>query len=149
MKNYIVYNKTTGEIIRNGMCSDDSFDLQASELEGLVEGIGTFFTCFIKENAVHYYTAEQSVLKQTRQLYYMQWSNESFSWVDQRSNETRNVEQWIIIKSQRNQLLISSDWTQMPDVSITTKAAWADYRQQLRDIPIQPDPFNIIWPTSP
>ena len=27
--------------------------------------------------------------------------------------------------------------------------AWRTYRQQLRDVTSQPDPFNIVWPTPP
>lgn len=56
---------------------------------------------------------------------------------------------WPAIRAQRDALLAQSDWTQMPDVSISTKAAWAEYRQALRDITQQSDPHNIVWPTSP
>lgn len=53
-------------------------------------------------------------------------------------------------KELRNKLLIESDWTQMPDVSIATKAAWATYRQELRDITTQAGyPTEITWPTPP
>lgn len=52
-------------------------------------------------------------------------------------------------RKKRNDLLTSSDWTQLPDVPIATKEAWAVYRQALRDITLQPDPFNIVWPTPP
>ena len=34
----------------------------------------------------------------------------------------------------RNQLLTASDWTQLPDAQCD-KAAWATYRQALRDFP--------------
>jgi hypothetical protein len=37
----------------------------------------------------------------------------------------------------------------MPDVNISTKESWAIYRQALRDITNQADPFNITWPTPP
>jgi hypothetical protein len=30
-----------------------------------------------------------------------------------------------------------------------TKEVWAAYRQALRDVTLQPDPFNIVWPTPP
>jgi hypothetical protein len=53
------------------------------------------------------------------------------------------------IRAKRNQLLESSDWTQLPDVPPETKTAWATYRQQLRDITAQADPFNITWPIPP
>jgi len=53
--------------------------------------------------------------------------------------------QWSVIRSQRNQMLKDSDWTQVADVPVD-KTAWATYRQELRDITTQPDPFNITWP---
>jgi hypothetical protein len=53
------------------------------------------------------------------------------------------------IRTLRNDLLDASDWTQIND-STADKAAWATYRQALRDIPTQNGfPFTIEWPTSP
>lgn len=50
----------------------------------------------------------------------------------------------------RSCLLKETDWTQLPDVPLATKTAWATYRQQLRDITDQPNyPFEIEWPESP
>lgn len=52
--------------------------------------------------------------------------------------------------AKRARLLSASDWTQLPDVPLTTKAAWATYRQALRDITAQPGyPLDIVWPVSP
>ena len=59
------------------------------------------------------------------------------------------VDPWIEIREIRSGRLMGSDWTQMPDVSLETKQAWAVYRQQLRDITNQPDPLNIVWPEPP
>jgi hypothetical protein len=53
--------------------------------------------------------------------------------------------QWQVVRTQRNQMLKDTDWTQLSD-SPVDKAAWALYRQALRDITQQPDPFNITWP---
>jgi hypothetical protein len=53
--------------------------------------------------------------------------------------------QWAVIRNQRNQMLKDSDWTQVAD-SPVDKSAWATYRQALRDITTQLDPFNITWP---
>ena len=53
------------------------------------------------------------------------------------------------IKEKRNKLLQQSDWTQLPDVKLTNKQAWADYRQQLRDILKQGIVENPVWPTMP
>jgi hypothetical protein len=54
------------------------------------------------------------------------------------------------IKQKRNDLLLESDWTQLPDVPLTTKEAWATYRQALRDITSQEGyPTSIAWPVAP
>ena len=52
----------------------------------------------------------------------------------------------------RNVLLANSDWTQLPDVTLTAeqKAEWAAYRQALRDVPAQAGfPVTINWPVIP
>lgn len=50
---------------------------------------------------------------------------------------------------QRNRLLQASDWTQVPDAPVD-QAAWATYRQQLRDLPENTDdPRDVVWPQKP
>jgi hypothetical protein len=53
--------------------------------------------------------------------------------------------QWQVIRTQRNQMLKDTDWTQVEDAPVD-KAKWAMYRQKLRDITKQSDPFKIDWP---
>jgi len=60
----------------------------------------------------------------------------------------RTSNQWANVRSERNTLLAQSDWTQLPDAPVNA-AIWASYRQALRDITSQPDPFNIAWPVPP
>jgi len=53
------------------------------------------------------------------------------------------------VRSQRNQNLKDSDWTQVDDAPVD-KAAWATYRQALRDVPTQSGfPWDVTWPTQP
>jgi hypothetical protein len=59
--------------------------------------------------------------------------------------QSRIDTQWQVIRTQRNQMLKDSDWTQVADAPVD-KTAWSLYRQELRDITTQPDPFNITWP---
>lgn len=66
-------------------------------------------------------------------------------WVDPRTPEMM----WDEIRTKRNLLLAASDWTQLPDVQLANKDEWATYRQALRDVTNQTDPFNIVWPTPP
>ena len=56
--------------------------------------------------------------------------------------------EWAKVREQRNQLLLASDWTQLGDAPVD-QTAWAQYRQQLRDVTLQADPYNILWPTAP
>jgi hypothetical protein len=57
-------------------------------------------------------------------------------------------EQWAIVRAERNAKLLASDWTQVLDAPVDA-AAWAEYRQALRDITEQADPFAIMWPPIP
>lgn len=53
------------------------------------------------------------------------------------------------IRTERNKLLIDSDWTQVADAPVN-KEIWAAYRQALRDITNQESfPFNITYPEKP
>jgi hypothetical protein len=53
------------------------------------------------------------------------------------------------VRTERNQLLAASDWTQVADAPVD-QAAWATYRQALRDITTQTGfPENVTWPARP
>ena len=53
------------------------------------------------------------------------------------------------IRNWRNAELAACDWTQVAD-STADKAAWATYRQALRDLPASnKDPKKIKFPTRP
>lgn len=71
------------------------------------------------------------------------WSEEAIA--------SATEQQWSSIRSRRNQLLAESDWTQISDspLSVEEKELWATYRQELRDMTQQADPFDISWPTAP
>ena len=61
----------------------------------------------------------------------------------------RNTTQSAVVRSIRNAKLTESDWTQIADAP-ADKAAWATYRQALRDISSQEGfPMTITWPDAP
>ena len=61
----------------------------------------------------------------------------------------RDAEQAAIARAGRNAQLKESDWTQVADAPVD-KAAWAVYRQALRDVTSQAGfPWTIDWPTQP
>jgi hypothetical protein len=45
-------------------------------------------------------------------------------------------------------LLLASDWTQLPDVNLANQAEWDAYRQALRLIATSPTP-DPMWPVMP
>jgi hypothetical protein len=63
--------------------------------------------------------------------------------------DNRIENKWIEIRDQRAQLLQESDWTQLGDIPQSVRDSWTTYRQQLRDITNQSNPFSIVWPTKP
>jgi hypothetical protein len=56
------------------------------------------------------------------------------------------------LRAERNNRLALCDWTQVADapLSVEQKAAWAAYRQELRDLPENTeDAANPEWPSQP
>jgi len=61
----------------------------------------------------------------------------------------KDAEQAKSVRDDRTKRLSDSDWTQIAD-STADKAAWATYRQALRDITAQAGfPWTITWPDAP
>lgn len=72
------------------------------------------------------------------------WDWSTAEWVQNKDHAI------LLAKRKRADLLAESDWTQMPDVSMSTKTQWASYRQALRDITTQAGyPLEIVWPEKP
>ena len=74
---------------------------------------------------------------------------EMHGWSEEQFLEAYKPDMWGEIREKRDDLLLETDWTQNPDVPDATKAKWQTYRQALRDVPSQSDPYNITWPTKP
>lgn len=70
-------------------------------------------------------------------------AEESQALIDQQQDDIKKKRQ------KRNALLALSDWTQLNDAPVD-RAAWANYRQALRDLPQQNGfPHLINWPVAP
>ena len=58
--------------------------------------------------------------------------------------------QWTSVRAQQREKLYASDWTcSVTDYEVPNKAEWVQYRQALRDVTRQADPFAIVWPVAP
>ena len=69
--------------------------------------------------------------------------------MDQDAKDALDAQQAASVRSQRTQKLAESDWTQVADAPVD-KAAWAVYRQGLRDVTAQTGfPWEVTWPAQP
>lgn len=91
------------------------------------------------------------------------YNNEKQRIVDEQKAKEEAIEAardyWEELRTSRNQKLTESDWTQIPDSSLTEeqKIAWQTYRQALRDLPenitdpklLVSNPNYSSWPVKP
>ena len=64
-----------------------------------------------------------------------------------------------LLRLQRNQRILSTDWSQLGDVPVGIKTTYESYRQALRDLPASANPkldadgnldqTSFTWPTEP
>ena len=76
------------------------------------------------------------------------------NWIQTDASETeisgRIIQKWAEIREHRSELLKECDWTVLSDTPLSSSLEnWKTYRQELRDITSQENPFNIIWPNQP
>ena len=124
-----------GEVVRYG-----NAEVSPEPPQGCQRLIGV-----LPPNAPRYWDGEVFILKPPPPSAHHTFDYTTKQWIDPRTPET----EWPLVRAKRDSLLSKSDWTQLPDVPSATKEAWTTYRQSLRDITEQPDPFNIVWPTPP
>lgn len=81
------------------------------------------------------------------------WDWATRAWADPRSDAQRRAQQWAAVRARRQRLLAASDWTDTASAPYRLGQelydAWQEYRQELRDITLQPDPADIEWPSPP
>lgn len=74
------------------------------------------------------------------------WSIQTLSAEEQAAKQAQQAS---IVRRDRNNRLMESDWTQVADAPVD-KAAWAGYRQALRDLSKQSGfPWDVHWPSQP
>lgn len=125
-----------GEIVSTGHCIESQLKYQAFPGATIAEGRAEFGK---------QYRASDGTLKPIppKPSEYHKFDYNTKQWV------ADVAAAWAGARAERDRRLQETDWTQLPDVPLETKEAWAVYRQALRDITEQPDPFNIQWPVPP
>lgn len=135
---HTIYIKSTGQIEKIVSAPADMLSLQFNaDTHGSIEG--SF------DDSGFYIEAARPVAMPTKPSEYHVFDYTTKQWTDPRTPDS----EWPLIRFERDRRLAASDWTQLPDVPLATKQTWAAYRQALRDVTEQPDPFNIVWPAAP
>jgi hypothetical protein len=127
---FTIYDSFTGRIKRQSLSND------ARHGEGALEGNFSASTHYVKRGE-----AVELPPKMANEPHFDYLLER---WVDVVGVDPRSV------LEHRNKLLSQSDWTQLADVPLETKAQWVAYRQALRDITTQPGyPIDVVWPEKP
>lgn len=137
---YSIYDKMSGQILRVVKCPDTQIAAQYDL---------TSENCLVGEypDDRYYVNDGAPVALPPKPSEHHVFDYTTKQWVDPRTPET----EWPLVRAKRDRLLQQSDWAALPDVPLTTekRAEWAVYRQALRDVTLQEDPFNITWPIQP
>jgi hypothetical protein len=152
MVTYTQYQIQTGEIVVAGSTNTEVLPFVVLDGCAYLEGYGENPSQYVSNNVIVDYTPEQKLAKQNRPNFKCVWNNETFTWTDSTPPDEQRALKEDQIKSQRNELLYKSDWTQIPNNPLTLEKQqdWEAYRQALRDITSQSGyPYNVVWPTPP
>lgn len=139
MKFFIIY-KENGQIIRDGCCQDDVFDLQARDDEFILESDATWEGNYVDNGVV-------LPLPIKPDGYYV-FDYSAKEWIfDYTSADTAAKQQRDILLAEGPDRISPLWWSTMTQEE---QQSWTDYRQALLDITSQPNyPQEITWPTKP
>lgn len=137
-KPYFVTN-SYGRILRSGSAEEQFVDIQAGENETVhIESVPALATHF---------DGSKFSISPDKPSEYHKWSDEDHCWIITAEGIGAYAQD---AREKRGDMLLASDWTQLPDAPIQNKIAWTTYRQALRDITSQPGfPETISWPEKP
>ena len=134
MKNYAIYETESGNIVCTYTGNQDGAALQCQDGQDYIEINEVNENQYIADGQLIEYTEEQKANKGQFKGAGWEWSNSAMDWVliDQ---TMANEFALIMLRIKRDELLTVSDYTQMPDVTLSNQDLWDNYRQALRDLP--------------
>ena len=133
---FVAYT-TLGQINQTGTCPKNQLNFQIVPDCAIIEGTARIGLDWVIDGEIHPLPPKPSV--------HHVFDYQERAWIDPRTVAS----EWIVVRNERDRRIAETDWTQYQDTSLALKVYWAPYRQALRDITTQPDPFNIVWPEQP
>jgi hypothetical protein len=146
---------TVNKVDENGfICKYDNFatreeaDARIAELHQ----IAGYEDAFVVDNDVTSVNGEMCF--QVPGHFSVDVKNKTVSFDQSAKNATVFSEHMIMLRTERNDRLVATDITVLPDrweqMDDDTKTAWTTYRQELRDLPATTeDPADPTWPEVP
>jgi hypothetical protein len=148
--------------VQNGLILDSS-PIAEESLQTLVLQAGAYYS---KETALEmgWYPVEKVCpaefserYQKMRDIMVIDEENKKVVWtiyVEDKSQVELNEQDEIKrneVRAIRNQKLVATDWrvARANEMSVPLAQEWVDYRQALRDITDQSDPWYIEWPVAP
>lgn len=137
-----IFNKSNGRIEKTLQSDEPHISINYdSSTEDYIEGSYAGDKYYIEN--------KQPILIPPAPNDYSTFNYDTKQWEKSQTDEQR----WELVKISRNIRLSASDWTD----TLSAKdrlgdelyQQWQIYRQALRDITTQTDPFNIVWPVPP
>ena len=145
-----IYPYDIGEYIAsNPITFDNLYSFKDETTESL---ISSSIFCVVEPNTPPSASEYQSITEITPvrsgSVYVQTYSIQDLSQVE--IQEVDNA-RWGMVRKKRDDLLLESDWVVLPHSPITGSNLneWIQYRQDLRDVTNQSNPFEITWPTKP
>lgn len=130
---YVKYAPETGEVMSSGMCSETDFDLLTDVIT--VDNSSPTDNHYVLDGSLVEIPAKGN-------------SNVNLFNYTTHTWEFDTELAFRMVRKERDYLLRSTDWTQLPDVPENIKAMYLAYRSDLRDITDQPIDY-LIFPIPP
>lgn len=134
----VVFDRRTGRVLSSG--TTQAPERLVSDSQDVLIG----FSASPNESYVQN-GAILSVPRKPSDIHTFNWSSKQ--WEDLRTPAS----EWPLVRAKRDKLISDSDWvvTKATETGQPVPAAWSAYRQALRDITLQADPLNLVWPVAP
>lgn len=138
MKNISIYDGT-GQILRTVSCPESQVDVQIKTGESYLDGEFPGGEFQVKEGK------PEKLPPQPTEFHVFNYTSQR--WDDPRTRVTELA----VVRTKRDALLDETDWvvTKAVETGVASSTPWKVYRQALRDITTQADPFNLVWPVAP
>ena len=126
---------------------DNTVSFPQNLTNDILEGFGVYVVMQTPKPNDYTKTITEGTPNLVDGVYYQNWVLEDST---ESEIQTRIQYKWDEIRNLRTELLKECDWRVLADSPVgDNRTAWIEYRQELRNITSQENPFNIVWPIQP